>query len=566
MTPEGVLQIGLYFVLLLALAYPLGLYLHRIWAGERTFLTPLLAPLEGLLYRLSGVDPREEMDARAYGKALLLFNALGLLSLYLLLRGQKALPLNPLGLPGMPPDLAFNTAMSFVTNTNWQFYSGENTLGYLAQMLGLAVQNFLSAATGIAVAFALMRGLVRSGTRHLGNAYADLTRTTLYLLLPLALLLSLLLVAQGVPQSFRPPVQAELLDPTLPRREVTLPLGPVASQVAIKHLGTNGGGYFGANTAHPFEGPTPLADLLVLLAETLIPTALLFAFGRAVGDMRQGLTLLGVALALWVPATLGIYALEARPNPHLAGVDQSLGQLEGKEVRFGLARTAIFVAGTTGTSTGAVDAAHDSLSPLGGGIALFLMMLGEVSPGGVGSGLYGLLLHALVAVFIAGLMVGRTPEYLGKKVGPRETKLAAFGLLVTPLLVLGFTAWGAAYGASQVGNPGPHGFSEILYAFTSMANNNGSAFAGLAPSPAYAYLGGLVMWLGRFWVIVPVLVLAEALAEGKKVAAGPGTLPTHGLLFGLWLFLVVLLLGALNFFPALALGPVADHLQLYGGW
>ncbi|GAB5602307.1 potassium-transporting ATPase subunit KdpA [Thermus sp. FJN-A] len=566
MNPEGFLQIALFFGLLLALAYPLGLHVHRLWAGERSFLTPLLGPLERLLYRLGGVDPQEEMDARGYGKALLLFNGIGLLFLYLLLRGQKALPLNPLGFPGMPPDLAFNTAASYVTNTNWQFYGGENTLGYLAQMLGLAVQNFLSAATGIAVAFALMRGLVRSGTRSLGNAYADLIRTTLYLLLPLALVLSLLLVSQGVPQTLSPPVRANLLDPSLPRQEVTIPLGPVASQVAIKHLGTNGGGFYGANTAHPFEGPTPLADLLEILAETLIPTALFFAFGRTVGDMRQGLVLLGVALAFWVPATLGIYALEARPNPHLVGVDQSPGQLEGKELRFGLARTAIFAAATTGTSTGAVDAAHDSLSPLGGGLALFLMMLGEVSPGGVGSGLYGLLLYALLAVFLAGLMVGRTPEYLGKKVGPRETKLAAFGLLVTPLLVLGSTAWGAAYGASQVGNPGPHGFSEILYAFASMANNNGSAFAGLAPNPAYAYLGGLVMLLGRFWVIVPVLFLAEALAEGRRVAKSAGTLPTHGLLFGLWLFLVVLFFGALNFFPALALGPLADHLRLYGGW
>jgi K+-transporting ATPase ATPase A chain len=580
MTLIGWLQIVLFFVTLVLLVKPVGSYMARVFQGERTFLSPVVAPIERLIYRFTRTDPDEEMDWKTYAIALLIFSLLGILFLFLLQRIQAILPLNPNQLSQVPAATAFNTAVSFVTNTNWQNYSGESTLSLLTQMLGLTVQNFISAAAGIAIAIALSRSFARHSTKTLGNFWVDLTRSILYVLLPLSILLSLVLVSQGVVQTFSGSIKATLIQPyTSPEEQIitsqTITLGPVASQVAIKHLGTNGGGFFNANAAHPFENPNGLTDFLLVLAEALLPAALTYTFGKIVGEPRQGWTLLItmlILLAIFVGCT---YAVEAQGNPMLAklGIDQTAsasnpgGNMEGKEVRFGIARSSLFAVVTTSTSTGAVDSMHDSYLPLSGMILLLMMQLGEVVLGGVGSGLYGLLIFVIVAVFVAGLMVGRTPEYLGKKIEPFEMKMAALVILIMPLAVLGLTALAVVTPAGQSGvtNPGAHGFSQILYAFTSQTNNNGSAFAGLAGNSLfYNFWGALAMLIGRFWLAIPTLALAGSLASKKKAVAGAGTLSTTSALFVGWLIAIILIVGALNFVPALALGPVIEHLVLIG--
>jgi K+-transporting ATPase ATPase A chain len=538
------------------------------------------------------------MTWKTYAVAMLLFNGFGLLALYLLQRIQGFLPLNPQAFGAVAPDLAFNTAASFTTNTNWQAYGGESTMSYLTQMMGLAVQNFVSAATGMAILVAFIRGLARRSSQTIGNFWVDLVRNTLYILLPLAMIVSLLLVGQGAVQTFddyqtarfaqlahyEKPVTDETGQPSLdeqgkPKTEpVTAPeqvlaVGPAASQVAIKHLGTNGGGFFNANAAHPFESPTPFTDFLLILAETVLAAALTYTFGVMVGDTRQGWTILEAMLAVLLVFMLGGYLAESSGNPRMAalGVDhapssvQPGGNMEGKEVRFGIARSAIFAAATTATSTGAVDSMHDSFTPLGGLVPLFLMQFGEVILGGVGSGLYGMLVFAIIAVFIAGLMAGRTPEYLGKKIEPYEMKMASLLILIMPIVVLGLTAVAAitTAGTASILNPGPHGLSEILYAYTSQGNNNGSAFGGLnANTVFYNTTGGLAMLASRFWLAVPTLALAGALARKKLAPGGPGTLPTHTPLFVVLLIGIVLLVGGLTFVPALALGPIVEHLLM----
>ncbi len=578
MTINGLFQIAVFFIALLLLIKPLGSYMARVYQGQPAWPERLLQPVERLIYRLAGVNPAAEMTWKTYTLALIVFNALGVLLLYGLQRLQGLLPLNPQGLGPVAPDLAFNTAVSFVTNTNWQNYAGETTLSYLTQMLGMTVQNFLSAATGMAALIALFRALARSSAQTLGNFWVDLTRSTLYILLPLALILALGLVSQGVVQNFSPAQAARLAQPTTDAQgaavtEQMLPMGPAASQVAIKHLGTNGGGFFNANAAHPFENPTPLTDFLLTLSEAAIAAALPYTFGRLVGDTRQGWAILAVMLAALAASSLGAYAAEASGSRSLAAlnVDQAPspgspgGSLEGKELRFGVARSALFAVVTTATSAGAVNSMHDSYTPLGGLAALVMMQLGEVALGGVGSGLYGMLVFVIVAVFVSGLMVGRTPEYLGKKIEPYEMKMAALLILIMPLIVLGFTALAVSIpaGRAAVYNPGPHGFSEVLYAYTSQGNNNGSAFAGLSGNtPFYNLSGGLVMLLARFWLIVPTLALAGSLARKKRIPPSAGTLPTHTPLFAGWLAAIIVLVGALNFIPALALGPIAEHLLM----
>jgi K+-transporting ATPase ATPase A chain len=583
MSGFGAFQVLLYFAVLTAAALPLGGYIARVLAGERTALTPLLAPLERALYRLAGTGPDDEMDWRRYALAVLAFSALGLAATYGLQRLQGLLPLNPQALGAVTPDSAFNTAVSFVTNTNWQGYGGESTLSYLTQMLALTVQNFLSAATGIAVLAAFLRGFTRRQSDGLGNFWVDLTRATLYLLLPLSLLLALALVSQGVVQNLQPAVEVPLLQPTeavtaatdaAPARRAAvatqwLPQGPAASQVAIKQLGTNGGGYFNANSAHPYENPTPLSNFLQALAILLIPAALCFSFGRLVGDPRQGWAVYAAMSALFLAFSFGAVAAEESGNPQLAalGTDAAAGNLEGKELRFGSASSALWAAATTAASNGSVNSMHDSYTPLGGLVPMWLMQLGEVVFGGVGSGLYGMLVFALIAVFVAGLMVGRTPEYLGKKIEAYEMKMAALVILIPPLVVLTGTAVAVVVepGRASLSNPGAHGFSQVLYAFSSAGNNNGSAFAGLAANvPFYNVALGLAMWLARFWLIVPVLAIAGALAAKKTVPPSAGTLPTHTPLFVGLLIGTVLLVGALTFVPALALGPVTEHLQMTG--
>jgi K+-transporting ATPase ATPase A chain len=581
MSALDVLQIGLYLAALLLLAPPLGLYLARVYQGQAPVLGRLLGPLERLIYRALGVRPEQEMGWRTYALALLALNMLGGLVLYTLLRVQGSLPLNPLGLAGMEPWLAFNTAVSFITNTNWQAYSGEVSLGILAQMLGLTAQNFLSAATGMACMAALIRGLARRESSQVGNFWVDLARSVLYVLLPLSLVMSLVLVAQGVPQTLTArqavaPLQetasASTLGPDTAARSQdiaqAIALGPVASQVAIKQLGTNGGGFFNANSAHPLENPTPLSNFLECLAILLIPAALCHAFGVMVGDRRQGWVVFLAMLALFVAALgAGLWA-EGAGNPRLAalGLEQAGGNLEGKEVRVGLANSVLWSVATTAASNGSVNAMHDSLTPLGGMVPMLMMQLGEVVFGGVGSGLYGMLCFVLVAVFIAGLMVGRTPEYLGKKIGAFEIKMAALVIMAPLFAVLVPTALAvASSAAAAASNPGPHGFSQMLYAFSSMGNNNGSAFAGLdATGPLYTLGGGMVMLVARYWLALPVLALAGSLASQKAAPPGPGTLPTHTPLFCGLLVAVVLVVGALAFLPALALGPVVEHLIMLG--
>jgi len=582
MSGFGVLQVVLYFAVLTALAWPLGGFIARVYSGERTLLSPLLGPVERLLYRATGVGQDDDMDWKRYAFAVLVFNLLGALAVYALQRLQGVLPLNPQDLGAVSPDSAFNTAVSFATNTNWQGYGGESTMSHLTQMLGLSVQNFLSAATGMAVLAAFVRGFVRRQATGIGNFWVDLTRSTLYVLLPLSFVLALALVSQGVVQNFGGAVEVPLAQPvevTTPakdnvpqKKEVIatqqLPQGPAASQVAIKQLGTNGGGFFNVNSAHPYENPTPLANFLEVLAILLIPAALCFTFGRLVNDPRQGWAVYAAMSAIFLVLTFAAVGAEETANPRLAslGVEASAGNLEGKEVRFGAATSALWATATTAASNGSVNSMHDSYTPLGGLVPMWLMQLGEVIFGGVGSGLYGMLVFAIIAVFIAGLMVGRTPEYLGKKIQAYEMKMASLVILIPPFVVLVGTALAVVIepGVSSMSNPGPHGFSQVLYAFSSAGNNNGSAFAGLsANTPFYNAALGTAMWLARYWLIVPVLAIAGSLAAKKIVPPSSGTLPTHTPLFVGLLIGTVLMVGALTFVPALALGPIVEHLMLF---
>ncbi len=594
MSGNDVLQIVIYFTVLVLLAKPLGIFMARVYEGQPVFLGRVLGPFERLFYRLCGIQPEEEMGWKQYALAVLLFSLSGMFAVYALQRFQGALFLNPQKFPAVTPGLSFNTAVSFATNTNWQNYGGESTLSYLTQMAGLAVQNFVSAAAGMAVLVALIRGFKRHAANTIGNFWVDMTRGVLYILLPLSVLYSFLLVSQGVVQSFDKyktvaltqavtyetpkldalgnPVKDAKGNPVMMESEVRqqqIPLGPAASQVAIKQLGTNGGGFFNTNSAHPLEDPTPFSNFLECLAILLIPAALCLTFGEMVGDRRQGWALLITMMLVLAPLTvLGTWS-EQGGNPHFAsmGIDQAAGALqpggnmEGKEVRNGIVSSTVWATWTTAASNGSVNSMHDSYTPLGGMIPLVLIQLGEVIFGGVGSGLYGMLIFAILTVFIAGLMVGRTPEYLGKKIEIFEMKMAAFMVLIVNALIKIGTALGVSTkaGLAGISNPGPHGFSEVLYAFSSFADNNGSAFAGLnGNSLFYNTIGGMIMFIGRFWVIIPVLAIAGSLAKKKHVPAGLGTLPTHTPLFVVFLIGVIVVVGALTFMPSLALGPIAE--------
>lgn len=566
MTFAGWLTIALVLGAVLVCAWPLGLYMARVFQGEKVFVSSIVQPVERALYRAAGVKPREEQTWLAFTLAMLIFNGLGFLLLYVLMRLQAWLPLNPQGFSAVPPDLAFNTAISFVSNTNWQAYAGETTMSHLVQMAGLTVQNFLSAATGIALALAVARAFARGSAATLGNFWVDVTRATLYVLLPLSFVLATAYALSGVPQTLVGSIEATTLEGV----KQSIALGPVASQEAIKQLGTNGGGFFNVNAAHPFENPSQWSNALSIWSMLLISTALTFTFGSLVGDRRQGVALLVAMYALLIVATGVVYWAETSGNPMLAssGVDLAAGNMEGKEVRFGQALTALFVAATTGLSCGAVNAMHGSLTPIGGFVPLFLIQLGEVLPGGVGSGLYGMIVIAILTVFIAGLMVGRTPEFLGKKIEAREMKLAMLALLILPLAILGFSSVAAMIpkALESLGNSGPRGLTELLYAYTSAAGNNGSAFAGLsANTPWYNTTLGIAMLLGRFAYVVPVMAIAGALAAKKRVPASAGTFPTHGALFVGLLIGVILILGGLQYFPALALGPIVEHVLLHAG-
>ncbi|SNS56445.1 potassium-transporting ATPase subunit KdpA [Sphingopyxis indica] len=564
MTLSGWALILLFIALTAALAKPMGLWLFALYEGRATPFHRLLGPVERGFYRLAGIDPTEEQSWRRYALHLLLFNLALLLFTYAILRLQGVLPGNPQGFGAVGADGAFNTAVSFTTNTNWQWYGGEATLSNLSQMLGLTIQNFLSAATGIAVAFALFRGFARREAKTIGNFWADITRITLYLLLPICVVFAIFLIASGVPQTFTGSVDAT----TLEGARQTIALGPVASQEAIKMLGTNGGGFFNANSAHPFENPTALTNLVQMLSIFSIGVGLSWCFGKAVGDTRQGWAILAAMGVLFAAGVSIAYWQEAAGNPVLHQLGVAGGNMEGKEVRFGIAASALFAAITTAASCGAVNAMHDSFTALGGLVPLFNIQLGEVVVGGVGAGIYGFLLFAILAVFVAGLMVGRTPEYVGKKIEAREVKLAVLAIAVLPLVILGFTALASVLPQGLAGplNKGPHGFAEILYGFSSAAGNNGSAFAGLsAGTPFYNGLLGAAMWLGRYFVIVPVLAIAGSLAAKRHVPASSGSFPTTG---GLWIGLlvgIVLILGGLTFLPSLALGPIADHLAMVRG-
>jgi potassium-transporting ATPase potassium-binding subunit len=562
MTNNALLQICFYFAVLLTLAKPLGAYMARVYEGR-----PL--GFERLLYRLCRVRPDEEMDWKTYTLSLLQFSAVSVLLLYGLQRLQGLLPWNPAALGAVTPDSSFNTAVSFVSNTNWQGYGGETTMSYLTQMIGLTVQNFVSAAAGMAVLVAFIRGLVRRNARTIGNFWVDLTRTTLYILLPLSLILAIVLVSQGVVQTFS---ESRTVQPAEGGEQV-LALGPAASQIAIKQLGTNGGGFFNVNSAHPFENPTPLSSFLEMLSILLIPAALCHTFGRMVGDTRQGWALLATMTLVLVVFVVAGTIPEQAGNPAFdrlgigIGIEHA-GNMEGKEARFGIVDSTLWASATTAASNGSVNSMHDSYTPLGGLVPLLLMQFSEVIFGGVGSGLYGMLVFVLVTVFIAGLMVGRTPEYLGKKIEAYEMKMASLVILIMPFVVLILTAVAviSKAGLATVFNPGAHGFSEVLYAFTSQGNNNGSAFAGLgANNPFYNTAGGIAMFLSRFWLAIPTLAIAGALAKKKQVPASPGTLPTHTPLFVVFLIGVIVLVGALTFFPALALGPIVEHLQMTAG-
>lgn len=592
MSLNDYVQMALYMAVLLVLVKPVGAYMALVFAETPNRVTRFGAPAERLLYRLGGIRADEEMGWKRYALAMLLFNLLGLLALYLLQRVQQWLPLNPQHLGAVAPDSAMNTAISFASNTNWQGYAGETTMSYLTDMLGLTVQNFLSAATGIAVLLAVIRGFTRRSANTVGNFWVDLTRSTLYVLLPMSLLLALALASQGVIQNLRPYVDAHLLQATtqtvtghdaggraisrqIPLTTQLLPMGPAASQIAIKQLGTNGGGFFNVNSAHPFENPTPLSNFLEMLAILLIPAALCYTFGEMVGDRRQGWALLAVMTVIFVPLMIGCVAAEQTGNPALHGlhVDQQAsalqagGNMEGKEVRFGIVDSAIWSTATTAASNGSVNSMLDSYTPLGGLIPLWLMQLGEVIYGGVGSGLYGMLAFAVVAVFIAGLMVGRTPEYLGKKIEAYEMKMASLVVLIPCALVLIGTAITilAPAGLAGMANPGAHGFSEVLYALSSASNNNGSAFAGLsANTPFYNTLLGICMFIARYPLAIGMLAIAGSLAAKKHVPTSAGTLPTHTPLFVVLLAVTVIVVGALTFLPALALGPIAESLMASG--
>jgi potassium-transporting ATPase potassium-binding subunit len=601
MTPASLALLAVFLIVMLVLVKPLGSYVADVMEGRPIWALRIGRSLENGIYRLSGIDPAVEMGWKRYMLALLLFNALGALVLYVLQRVQLWLPLNPQQFANVSPDSSFNTAVSFVTNTNWQGYSGESTMSYLTQMAGLAVQNFLSAATGIVVVIALVRGFARHTAQHIGNFWTDVTRATLYILLPLSVLLALLLAGQGVVQNFSAyknvptvetlayqapksdaagnPLKDASGNPVLEDKKTdtqTLPMGPIASQEAIKLLGTNGGGFMNANSAHPYENPTAFSNFLEMLAMVIIPAALTYTFGRMVGDTRQGWAILAAMLILFV--FLGSTAIhnEQLGNPKVAALDvdqiasaqQPGGNMEGKEVRFGIGASALFGTISTVTSTGAVNSTHDSYTPLGGFVPLFNMQLGEVVLGGAGTGLYSMLIFAIIGVFIAGLMIGRTPEYLGKKIEAFEMKMSSIAILVMPFIVLLGTAIAVsvADGKAGVANPGAHGFSEILYAFTSAGNNNGSAFAGLSANTLfYNTILGLVMWLGRFWPIAAVLAIAGSLAAKKRVPVTAGTMLTYGPTFIILLIGTVLLVGALTFVPALALGPIVEHLVMWGG-
>jgi len=599
-TENGFAQFILYLLLLLLCVKPLGWYMACVYENKPCLLDRVMGPFERLIYRCCGIHPEQEMDWKNYLAAMLFFNVLGLFAVYIVQRLQVYLPLNPQAFPAVSPDLAFNTAASFVTNTNWQAYGGESTLSYCTQMLALTVQNFLSAATGMALLVALIRSLARHETTDLGNFWVDIVRSTLYILFPLAFVLAIALASLGTIQNFKPYQNVALIQPisyqqavtdkagnpikdekgnpkmeTVSAQEQVIPMGPVASQIAIKQLGTNGGGFFNTNSSYPYENPTPLTNLLEMLAILLIPAALCYTFGMMVNDRRQGLALLIAMLFIFIPLAFFTIVAEQKGNPAFTqmGIDQrphhhtsTGGNMEGKEVRFGIMNSAFWAAATTATSNGSVNSMHDSFTPLGGLIPLWLMHLGEVVFGGVGSGLYGMLMLVIITVFVAGLMVGRTPEYLGKKIEPYEMKMATIGVLVMPLIVLFFTAIACVIkaGTSAIANPGAHGLTEILYAFTSMTNNNGSAFAGLnANTPFYNILGGIAILIGRYWIAIPALAMAGSLARKKIVPSGLGTLPTHTFLFIILLISVVIVLGALTFFPALALGPVVEYLMLW---
>ena len=564
MTLQGWILIFGFVAILLALPKPVGMWLFALYEGRRTPLHAVLGPVEAGFYRLAGIDPNVEQGWRRYAVHMLLFNVALMSFTYLVLRLQGMLPGNPQGLAGLSPHLAFNTAISFTTNTNWQSYGGESTMSNLAQMLGLTIHNFLSAATGIALAFALFRGFSRREAGTLGNFWADSTRITLYLLLPISIVYALFLIASGVPQTLAGVVDVT----TLEGAKQSLLLGPVASQEAIKMLGTNGGGFFNANSAHPFENPTALTNLVQMLSIFLIGFGLTWTFGKAVGNPRQGWAILSAMVILFLAGVTVTYWQEAAGNPVLHNLGVAGGNMEGKEVRFGIAASALFSVVTTAASCGAVNSMHDSFTALGGMIPLFNIQLGEVVIGGVGAGIYGFLLFAILAVFVAGLMVGRTPEYVGKKIEAREVKLAVLAIAVLPLMILGLTALSSVLQQGLAGplNKGPHGFSEILYAFTSAVGNNGSAFAGLtANTPYYNGLLGVAMWVGRFFIIVPMLAIAGSLAAKKYTPESAGSFPTTG---GLWVGLlvgIVLILGGLTFLPSLALGPIADHLAMISG-
>ncbi|MBN9025126.1 MAG: potassium-transporting ATPase subunit KdpA [Rhizobiales bacterium] len=561
MTVNGWIQILVFCGIILALVKPLGGYMTRVFNGERTILSLIFGPLERGLYRLAGTSDREEQHWTTYAGAMLLFNLAGFLLLYVLQRVQGSLPYNPAGMGAVPPELAFNTAASFVTNTNWQNYGGESTMSYLTQMAGMNVQNFVSAATGIVIAIVLIRAFARKSARTLGNFWVDIVRATLYVLLPICVVGTLVLVWQGVPQNLNPYTVAT----TLEGAQQTIAQGPVASQMMIKHLGTNGGGFFNANAAHPFENPTALVNLIHMVMIFAIGAALTNVFGRMVGSERQGWAIFAAMGVLFLAGVVVCYWAEAQGNPlvHALGIDG--GNMEGKEARFGIVLSSLFAVVTTAASCGAVNAMHDSFMALGGMIPMINMMLGEIIIGGVGAGFYGILLFIVIAIFVAGLMVGRTPEYLGKKIEAKEVKMAMLAVLCLPLTMLGFTAIAIVLptGLSSIANPGPHGFSEVLYAYTSAAANNGSAFGGLSGNtPWYNLTIGLAMLMGRFLVIIPAMAIAGSLVTKKVVPASAGTFPTHGPLFVGLLVGVIVIVGGLTFFPALALGPIVEHLAM----
>jgi potassium-transporting ATPase potassium-binding subunit len=571
----GFIQLLIFFGILLLLAKPLGAYMARIYQSERVILDPILGPVERFLYRISGIDPRSEMTWKTYAVAVLIFNIIGLLFVYLLQRLQGFLPLNPQGLGVVLPDSAWNTAVSFASNTNWQGYGGETTMSYLTQMLGMNVQNFVSAATGMAVLVALIRGLTRHTTKEIGNFWADMTRSVLYILLPLSLMLALALVSQGVVQTFSEYQTVSLIQPSGEGEAQLIAVGPAASQVAIKQLGTNGGGFFNVNSSHPLENPTPFSNFLEMLSILLIPAALCYTFGKMIGDTRQGWALLAVMTIIFVSLLSVAVWSEQSGNPVFTklGIDQMQsdinpgGNMEGKEVRFGIVNSALWATATTAASNGSVNSMHDSFMPLGGLVPMWMIQLGEIIYGGVGSGLYGMLAFVIIAVFVSGLMVGRTPEYLGKKIEAYEMKMASIVILIPVMLVLLGTAVALTteVGRATIHNPSAHGFSEVLYAFSSAGNNNGSAFAGLgANTPFYNIALGIAMFIARYWLAIPILAMAGSLANKKKIPASAGTLPTHTPLFIAWVIGVIIIVGALSFLPALALGPIVEYLMIFG--